>query len=61
MAEAYRCDACGELHGGVPQSTYEHDARGLKYQTKPRTGDLCPECSEKLKRWLETGCLSDER
>lgn len=53
MSDAYQCDRCGDLYEGEPQSTVDHDGRGIAYQIAMTPQDLCEGCSEKLVAWFE--------
>ena len=62
MANAYKCDRCGafyefygenkENHGNTVQSFYKNeDGNGRSYNADKY--DLCPDCMESFKRWLD--------
>jgi len=53
MGDAFQCERCGDLYPGEPRATYDHDGQGLAYQTDPSEGDLCDECSQAVKAFIE--------
>ena len=63
MAEAKKCDRCGEYYRLVEPNPFDELSRVLSQMTTPRPVlaqisviekflDLCPSCSKSLKQWV---------
>jgi hypothetical protein len=62
MANAKKCDRCGEFYQAVEQNVVEQLAYNIGFLARPKNDttmmlieqcvDLCPECSRSLKNWL---------
>lgn len=54
MARAFKCDRCGRYVDGEPKYYGRALTYGPPLTTKPDLHkDLCPECWESLREWLE--------